>query len=222
MNKNALVYNSDEELSGKQLYQRSFNNRLRGEVQPNIGRIQQAGAKSYRESYLAGTRVYTEFRWPELTRLPNDIKTAVLCFLIGEDNLSGRSWLQFSVFSETDYFPGPVRGWSVPAQEERHSAEGFLDRARRLDHSGHTDAALDLIYENVNGKLSRGRFNEVNSVLETTEPMSLSVDLMLGLLTSTLPAKTKLPSRGTFFQRSEAAIKGLNEWEDGLLTGLEN
>lgn len=222
MNKNALMYNSGEELSGKQLYHSSFNNRLRGDVQPNIGRIQQAGAKSYRESYLAGAQLYMEYRGPDSARLSNDLKTAVLRFLTAEDKLSGSSWLQFHIFSEADSFRAPVRWWSLPTQGEMHTTESFLDRARRLDHSGHTDAALDLIYENVNGKLSRGRFKEVDSVLETTEPMSLSVDLILGLLTSTLPARTKLPSRSTFFQKSEAAIKDRNEWEDGLLTGLEN
>ncbi len=222
MNKNALMYNSGEELSGKQLYQRSFTNRLRGDVQPNIGRIQQAGAESYRESYLAGAQVCMEYRRAGIAGLPNDIKTDVLYFLVAEYKLSRHGWLIFHISSVTDSSPSPVKLRSISTPEAVRRTETFLDRARRLDNAGNTDAALDLLYENVNGKLSLGRFKDVDSVLETTEPMSLSVDLMLGLLTSTLPARTKLPSRSTFFQKSEAAIRDRNEWEDGLLTGLEN
>jgi len=49
-----------------------------------------------------------------------------------------------------------------------------------------------------------------------------STDLLLGILTATLPAKSKLPSRTPFFGKVEAIIKRRGEWEKGLLTGLES
>lgn len=222
MNKNDFMYNSGEELSGKQLYQRSFNNQLRGAVQPNIGRIQQAGAESYRASYLAGLQSCIEHHRAELSDLLSDAEVSARDFPGAAYRLSLMRWLLYRIPSETDFRPSFLKWSSIPLQRPVGDSENFLDRARRLDKAGNTDAALDLIYESVNGKLSRGRFKDVDAVLQTTEPWSLSVDLMLGLLTSTLPARTKLPSRGTFFQKSEAAIKDRKEWEDGLLTGLEN
>ena len=44
---------------------------------------------------------------------------------------------------------------------------------------------------------------------------------LLALLTSTLPARSRLPYRPTFFSMVEKHLKSTNQWEDGLLTGLE-
>jgi hypothetical protein len=97
----------------------------------------------------------------------------------------------------------------------------FIQHANRLDKHGRIDAALDLIYEKIDSLLRGGDFAEVDSILSRVETKSLSVDLLLGLLTSTLPARTKLPSRREFFARVEGEITERGELEDGLLTGLE-
>jgi hypothetical protein len=98
----------------------------------------------------------------------------------------------------------------------------FVEHARRLDHHGRTDAALDLIYDQIDALMTGGKFEAIGSLLQRLDLGALSVDLLLGLLTSTLPARTKIPFRGDFFRAVESEIKRRGEWENGLLTGLEN
>ncbi len=100
--------------------------------------------------------------------------------------------------------------------------ESFLDGARRLESRGAVDAALDLIYDQVDEMLKAGKFDQVNQLLSTVEANSLSLDLLLGLLTVTLPARCRLPARSRLFREAETVLKLRGEWEEGLLTGLEN
>lgn len=97
----------------------------------------------------------------------------------------------------------------------------FIERAIRLTAEGKTDAALDIIYDNICGMLDEGKYEEVDLILETVDVKRLSVDIFLGLLTTTLITKTKLKSRDSFFSRVEQIARNRGEWEDGLLLGLE-
>jgi DNA repair exonuclease SbcCD ATPase subunit len=103
-----------------------------------------------------------------------------------------------------------------------HKGKPFVEHANRLDKIGQTDAALDLIYDRIDTLLVKGKFEEVDSVLRDADPKRLSVDILLGLLTSTLPARTKLSTRAKFFAEVEREIRRRDQWEDGLLTGLES
>lgn len=97
----------------------------------------------------------------------------------------------------------------------------FLGRAQRLDGLGQIDAALDLIYDSIDEILRHGQFSKLDSLLEQTLIEDQSTDLLLGLLTSTLPARSKLSSRKKFFSEVEVCLENREELEDGLLTGLE-
>ena len=68
--------------------------------------------------------------------------------------------------------------------------EEFVERANRLDRLGQTDAALDLLYDQIDQLLRTGKVQKVDSILEHLDLSVFSVHLLLGLLTSTLPAKT--------------------------------
>jgi hypothetical protein len=105
---------------------------------------------------------------------------------------------------------------------KRQSGWNFVEQAARLDKLGHTDAALDLIYDRIDTLLIAHEFDEVDAILESADLKILSIDVLLGLLTSTLPARTKLASRKAFFMAIEQEAKRRGEWEQGLLTGLEN
>jgi hypothetical protein len=109
--------------------------------------------------------------------------------------------------------------------ETKHAAQsfidGFLDPILRLEAKGNTDSALDLLYDKVDELLKTGEFEKLNQILADSSPEELSIDMILGLLTSSLPARSKLPARADFFEKSEAAIKSRGEYEDGLLSGLE-
>jgi hypothetical protein len=100
--------------------------------------------------------------------------------------------------------------------------ESFTDRASRLDKLGRTDSALDLLYDSVDDLMRRGCFDELNSIIsdQNQNVEEHSVDILLGLLTSTLPARNRLPARVQFLSSVEEALKSRGEYEEGLLNGL--
>jgi hypothetical protein len=77
------------------------------------------------------------------------------------------------------------------------------------------------LYDRIDHHLREARFSDVDSLLAHTDIASLSTSVIVGLLTATLPAKSRLPSRANLFKAAEALIKKRGEWEDDLLTGLE-
>ena len=212
-----------ERLDEKQLFRGMFSSRLRAEIQPNMGRIQQAGVEAYCNAYLREPHAgYSQ---------------------AGSQTLSPPIWNALAVWdapcesaddSDLDLYEEDSFVWPrciVPARRNidtlqillthaRH-LENFVERAVRLDKSGKTDAALDLIYDNVDSLLSNGKYEELDLMLKSVDADLLPTDILLGLLTATLPAKTKLPSRSNFFQLTEMQIKTRAEWEEGILTGLE-
>ncbi|MBI3463237.1 MAG: hypothetical protein HY000_09285 [Planctomycetes bacterium] len=106
--------------------------------------------------------------------------------------------------------------------ECRHMApEPFLIRAHRLDQRGRTDAALDLIYDSVDEFLRTSEFERLDLILANVAVAKLSVDILLGILTATLPAKSRLPSRAKLFKCIEQELKTRGRYEQGLLIGLE-
>ena len=91
----------------------------------------------------------------------------------------------------------------------------------RLDTKGYTDAALDLLYDSVDEMLRSGKYSEIDSLLRDTIVDECSTDILLGLLTATLPARSKLPYRREFFDDSDRVLKHRPEYEKDLLTGLD-
>lgn len=77
------------------------------------------------------------------------------------------------------------------------------------------------IYERCDSLMKCGQFAKLDSEIATLDITSLDIDLLIGWLTATLPAKSKLPSRGEFFSQVRVEIKKRGQWEKGLLTGLE-
>lgn len=50
---------------------------------------------------------------------------------------------------------------------------------------------------------------------------AVSVDVLLGILTATLPASSRLASRSKLFGQIAETLEKRGEYEEGLLTGLE-
>jgi hypothetical protein len=101
------------------------------------------------------------------------------------------------------------------------SDKSFISRARELDARGHTDAALDLIYDSVDKLMRDGQFSKLDAILSGVPVASLTADILLGLLTASLPARNRLPSRKPLFRQIEQTFKNRGQLEPGLLTGLE-
>lgn len=108
------------------------------------------------------------------------------------------------------------------AAAQKPSLDEFLRPVLQLGKSGHVDAALDVLYDRVDDLLKAKEFSTMDVFLRQANIDSLSVDILLGLLTASLPAKSKLPSRSRFYAEVESSIKRRGEWENGLLTGLES
>ncbi len=100
-------------------------------------------------------------------------------------------------------------------------SEDFLDRSRRLDERGQTDAALDIIFDQIDEMLLEGEFARVDHFLRAASVADLSVDILLGVLTATLPAKTRLANRPAFFAKVEQTLRYRGQCQDGLLVGLQ-
>lgn len=103
----------------------------------------------------------------------------------------------------------------------RVAGENFLLRADRLSRLEHFDAALDIVYEQIEQLVRSKSWQELDSLLRDAEPEALSTDIVVALLTATLPARRLLSERTSFFNRASDALKGRREWTEDLLTGLE-
>jgi hypothetical protein len=109
----------------------------------------------------------------------------------------------------------PMPGHAAPSPED------FITRAQRLAQLGKTNAALDLLYDSIDGFMRRGEFPALDSFIARAPVATLSSDILLGLLTATLPARSRLSSRKTLLSNVEATLRSRGEYEEGLLAGLE-
>jgi Arc/MetJ-type ribon-helix-helix transcriptional regulator len=126
--------------------------------------------------------------------------------------VEGLRLLQQRVAIETDRRVG----------EKGETAKSFIERANELDRRGRTDAALDLLYDSVDATIRQGRFADLDALLVGLCPADHSVDLLLGILTATLPARERLQSRRGFYRDVESTLASRGELDEGLLAGLED
>lgn len=103
--------------------------------------------------------------------------------------------------------------------EDQQPSDAFLNPILQLEEEGNTDSALDLLYDKVDELFIAGEFGILNQILADTSPDELSIDMILGLLTSSLPVRSKLAARADFYEKSKAVLKARGEYEDGLLSG---
>ncbi len=209
-------------LSVKDLWRDSTRRTRSGETQPtgrvvflNPGRQQQAA----KENYLS---VFSQFC---TCALPDEDVFEV--FTKDEDFGFCAKQLSHNIFHasrllelgyERRYLP---KRSMVCTETPDRSGSQFFEPMIRLDKQGRVHAALDLLYERIDQFFRRGRFADVDSIVANTNYATLSTNLLVGLLTATLPAKSKLPSRAHLFRQAESLIKERREWDDDLLTGLE-
>jgi hypothetical protein len=68
-----------------------------------------------------------------------------------------------------------------------------------------TDYEIDLIYDYIDELLLKNKYDKVDEILKDC-PLDVSADLVLLVLTSTLPAKGNLKYREEFFDRFKDRI----------------
>jgi hypothetical protein len=96
-----------------------------------------------------------------------------------------------------------------------------LNRARRKEHQGRPNSALDLVYNHVDEMQLAGKFSNVDDHIASIDCDEFPVDRLLARLTITYAAKSHLLRRRDFYDRVEDSIRRRDEWEDGLLYGLD-
>src|SRR5262249_36177453 len=106
-----------------------------------------------------------------------------------------------------------VSGPTTDALSRRRARrESFVYRASRLVRQKRIDAALDLVYSSIDEMLRGDRTAELNSLLEALPIRALSADLLLGILTATLPAKSRMPARAKAFRDIELTLRDRGEY----------
>jgi hypothetical protein len=107
-----------------------------------------------------------------------------------------------------------------PDRSDR-SSRSFFDHACRLDRRGRTDDALDLLYDSIDDRFRSALFEDVDALLSSIDPEHASIDVLLGVLTATLPAASLLPSRSELLKQVRGMLESAGEPSDQLLAGLE-
>jgi hypothetical protein len=106
------------------------------------------------------------------------------------------------------------------APASQNDSPKWLQNAMALDASDSTIPAMDIVFDNVDDLLSAGKFEEVNVIIEQVPLEGPSLSFLMGVLTITLPAADRLPSRARFFARLYRLCKAMGRDAEDLLGGL--
>jgi hypothetical protein len=79
---------------------------------------------------------------------------------------------------------------------------------------------LDLIYDIIDKKMYAGDLAGIDFILSSCICEKTSTDILLGLLTATLPVKTKLLDRQEFLNKTIVVLKTRKEYTETLLSDL--
>jgi len=104
-------------------------------------------------------------------------------------------------------------------KEVKLAQPSLIERLRELEATSR-DQALDLLYDEIDDFLTESKFDELNQLLANVRVESLSIHLLLGLLTATLPARSKLSAREELRTRVEIDLRQRGIYRDSLLAGL--
>lgn len=100
------------------------------------------------------------------------------------------------------------------------SGNGFLVDAVILDRNGATGHALELIYDHIEQLMGEKALEILNDVLVIVPFESIGTDVLLGLLTATLPVKSQLSNRPALRKATEKLIRRRGQYDRRLLYGL--
>lgn len=94
----------------------------------------------------------------------------------------------------------------------------WMSLAIQAEQDGKPKKALRIVWDEVDRLLVAGEWATLQQLLQS--PHFYSTRLILALLSSTLPADSRLPNRRTFRAEAEEVISRRGELEPGLLDGL--
>jgi hypothetical protein len=133
--------------------------------------------------------------------------------------------------SSCNRFPEKVILTHSPGEESEASIPGSFGRdsqitlglrgAIDLESQGLSCRALDIVYSRVADVIRFGWLEHLNSEIGEITPKDIGTDVILGILTATLPVKSQLPSRRDLFRSAKRILKSRGHYERGILDGLE-
>jgi hypothetical protein len=97
----------------------------------------------------------------------------------------------------------------------------FLARAVDLERDGNVREALSLVYRRINEMMELEKFDILDQELQSVSAEEIGTDLLLGLLTATLPVKSRLAFRPTLLKSTKRLLKARGHFERGILDGLK-
>jgi hypothetical protein len=81
--------------------------------------------------------------------------------------------------------------------------------------------ALDELFDSFDTLFLDGRFDKADQRLASVAVESVSTTMLIGFLTATLPAKSKLKKRAAFFESVSKELSKRGDTDSSLLQGLE-
>jgi len=94
------------------------------------------------------------------------------------------------------------------------------NEALQYEAEGRRDQAIDIIFSEIDKLFRHDQFDACNRFLGAVNVETLSANLVVALLTITLPASQRLPERARLFERVKNRFKDRPDC-DKLLSGLE-
>src|SRR5690606_23764698 len=92
------------------------------------------------------------------------------------------------------------KGDSSSICESVHHAESFLARVQAFSDRKLLDSAIDFINEYFDAMFRQNEFSVCDAVLSAIPIYSVDTDILLAILTATLPARSRLQNRHSFFE----------------------
>lgn len=118
-------------------------------------------------------------------------------------------------------FPNAISWLTVNAAKKASAESSLVKRLTAIEASGKRDKALDELYDAIDEMLYEGKLPELGDLLEELDVSEMSIHVMLGFLTATLPARDQLSSaREALKSRVEAELRHRGEFRESLLAGL--
>lgn len=135
-----------------------------------------------------------------------------------QDNAGGAACIKVIPLPEdTEGFEAPIPG----AFERNAKLAHCLRDAIELESSGLVIDALDVVYNRVADVIRFGWIEHLDLEIGEMSPDEIGTDVILGILTATLPVKSQLPSRYRLLKSAKRVLKARGHYERGILDGLQ-
>jgi len=109
----------------------------------------------------------------------------------------------------------------LPLRNETCEIPDWLGKAIEEDVSGEPDAAADMVFDRIDQAVAGNRFDEIEALLRADIVPLCTEDVLIALLTATLPAKNHLPGRAEWVRAAKDRLITAFGYDDAVTAGFE-